>query len=93
MLSDSVASTDAIVFLAGTNLGAAGYEYALAHLTLLVLRLRSPQAAASLDSDPVARERLGEHSGRVEPDQLRTSNAPGGSSALGRDDHDNDRRR
>ena len=33
VLSDSVSSTDAIVFLAGTNLGAAGYEYGLARVT------------------------------------------------------------
>jgi hypothetical protein len=91
VLSDSVGSADAIVFLAGTNLGAAGYEYALAHLTRLVLRLRSPQACASHDSDPVARECLGEQSGRAGPDQPRASNASSGSRSLGRDDHDNDR--
>jgi len=39
---DSVSSTDAIVFLAGTNVGAAGYEYGLARLTRFVLRSRSP---------------------------------------------------
>jgi hypothetical protein len=75
VLSDSVSSTDAIVFLAGTNLGAAGYEYALARLTRLVLRLRSPRAGASFDSDPVPREYLAEHSSRVEPAETRTNNA------------------
>lgn len=44
-LSDAVSSTDAIVFLAGTNLGAAGYEYALARLTRLVLRRRPRKRA------------------------------------------------
>jgi len=90
VLSDSVSSTDAIVFLAGTNLGAAGYEYALARLTRLVLRRRSPQACASFDSD---REYLAEHSNQVEPDETRTSNASNRSTSLGRHDQDDDRRR
>jgi hypothetical protein len=38
VLSNSVSSNDAIVFLAGANLGAAGYEYGLARLTRIVLR-------------------------------------------------------
>ena len=52
VLSDSVSSTDAILFLAGTNLGAAGYEYGLARLTRSALRLRSPQTHASFETDP-----------------------------------------
>jgi hypothetical protein len=68
VLSDSVSSTDAIVFLAGTNLGAAAYEYALSRITRLVLRRRSPQARPSCDTDPVPREDLPEDSSRVEPD-------------------------
>ena len=38
LVSDSVSSNDALIFLAGANLGAAGYEYGLARLTRLVLR-------------------------------------------------------
>ena len=33
VLSDSVSSNDALIFLAGANLGAAAYEYGLARLT------------------------------------------------------------
>ena len=32
-MSDSVSSTDALVFLGGANLGAAGDEYGLARVT------------------------------------------------------------
>ena len=39
-LTDSVSSADAIVFLAGANLGAATYEYSLARLTRLFLDKR-----------------------------------------------------
>jgi len=41
LLSDSVSSNDALVFLAGANLGAPAYEYALGRLTRLFLRLQS----------------------------------------------------
>ncbi|MET0510278.1 MAG: hypothetical protein ABW135_01160 [Thermoleophilaceae bacterium] len=41
-LSDSVSSTDALVFLAGTNLGAAAYEYGLARITRAFLHVKSP---------------------------------------------------
>jgi hypothetical protein len=44
LLSDSVSSNDALVFLAGANLGAAAYEYALGRLTRVFLRLRSREA-------------------------------------------------
>jgi hypothetical protein len=39
-LSDAVSAGDAIVFLAGTNLGAAMYEYGLARATRTFLRRR-----------------------------------------------------
>ena len=41
VLSDAVTSTDAIVFIAGTNLGAAVYEYGVARLSRIVLDQRS----------------------------------------------------
>jgi hypothetical protein len=47
LLSDSVSSNDALVFLAGANLGAAAYEYALGRLTRLFLRLRSRREPTS----------------------------------------------
>ena len=45
LLSDSVSSNDALIFLAGANLGAAAYEYALGRLTRTFLRLRSRHEA------------------------------------------------
>jgi hypothetical protein len=39
-LTDTVSSNDALLFLAGTNLGAAAYEYGLARLTRRFLRHR-----------------------------------------------------
>ncbi len=40
-LTNSVSSNDALLFLAGTNLGAAAYEYVLARLTRRLLRRRT----------------------------------------------------
>lgn len=40
LFSTSVSSNDALVFLAGANLGAAAYEYVLGRLTRTFLRLR-----------------------------------------------------
>lgn len=42
LLSNTVSTGDAIVFLAGTNLGAALYEYGLARATRTYLRRRAP---------------------------------------------------
>jgi hypothetical protein len=41
LLSDTVDSTDALIFLAGTNVGAALYEYGVARLSYVVLARRS----------------------------------------------------
>jgi len=41
VLTDSVSSADAIIFLAGTNLGAAIYEYGLARLTRPFVAVRA----------------------------------------------------
>ena len=51
-LSDSVSTTDALIFLAGTNFGAAAYEYGLARLTRAFLHLKSPRWARSISPDP-----------------------------------------
>ena len=72
VVSDSVSSTDALVFLGGANLGAAGYEYGLARVTRSVLRLRSPRACASFDTDWVPGEYLRDYYSEVEPDERRT---------------------
>ena len=45
VLTDSVTATGALLFLAGANLGAAGYEYGLARLTTVFLRHRPGTAA------------------------------------------------
>jgi hypothetical protein len=71
LLSDSVSSTDALIFLAGTNLGAAAYEYGLARITRAFLHLKTtrravnppldPSAHAGPGTDVVPRERMAEH--------------------------------
>ena len=50
MLTESVSSADALIFLAGANLGAAAYEYGLAGVTA---RVPAPPlgAYASFDAD------------------------------------------
>ncbi len=45
LLSNTVSSTDALVFLAGTNVGAAVYEYGLARLSRTFLNRRSRRIA------------------------------------------------
>ena len=68
-LTDTVSSTDALLFLAGANLGAAAYEYGLARLTRgLLIRRRY----ASFDSDWVPRDYLADYYRVVEPDERET---------------------
>jgi NNMT/PNMT/TEMT family protein len=69
--SDSVSSTEAVVFLIGANLGAAAYEYGLARLTRSLLRRRSARCA-SFDTDWVPREYLADYYSEVEPDERET---------------------
>jgi len=47
--SDSISSSDAIIFLGGANLGAAAYEYGLGRVTRIFLRLRSSHASFETD--------------------------------------------
>ncbi len=68
LVSDSVSSGDAIVFLAGANLGAAVYEYGLAGLTRAFLR----RGHASFDADWVPAEYLEDYYAVVEPDEVET---------------------
>jgi hypothetical protein len=68
LVSPSVSSGDAIVFLAGANLGAAAYEYGLAGLTRAFLRRRH----ASFDADWVPGEYLEDYYARLEPDEVET---------------------
>ena len=68
LVSDSVSSGDAIVFLGGANLGAAAYEYGLAGLTRAFLR----RGHASFDADWVPDEYLADYYAVVEPDEVET---------------------
>ena len=69
VVSDSVSSGDAIVFLAGANAGAAVYEYGLGRLTQAAL---SRRGYASFEEDWVPGEYLADYYSRVEPDELET---------------------
>ncbi len=69
LVSDSIEADDALVFLAGANLGAAGYEYVLGRSTCALLARR---VHASFDTDWVAAEYLAEYYRVVEPDERRT---------------------
>lgn len=68
-LTDAISSSDALLFLAGANLGAAAYEYGLARLTRTLLR--RPRCA-SFDTDWVPREYLADYYSVVEPDERET---------------------
>jgi len=68
LVSDSVSSGHAIVFLAGANFGAAVYEYGLAGLTRAFLR----RGHASFDADWVPGEYLEDYYAVVEPDEVET---------------------
>jgi len=68
ILADGVTSADAITFLAGANLGAAGYEYAVAVATRTLLGRRP----ASFDVDWVPGEYLRDYYTTVEPDEVAT---------------------
>jgi hypothetical protein len=75
VVSDSVSSNDALIFLAGANLAAAGYEYGVARLTrgfLARRSRRSPAACASFDTDWVPRDYLRDYYSAVEPDERET---------------------
>jgi hypothetical protein len=52
LLSDTVSSTDALVFIAGTNVGAAFYEYGVARLSCTLLDRRSRHIARLRLTDP-----------------------------------------
>jgi NNMT/PNMT/TEMT family len=68
-LTDAVSSTDALLFLAGANLGAAASEYGLAQLTRGLLGRRR---YASFDTDWVPRDYLADYYTVVEPDEQQT---------------------
>ena len=85
LVSDSVDTTDALVFLGGANLGAAGYEYVAAVLSRCYLDRRAGGVAggdldgsrsavsyASFDTDWSAQAYLADYYRLVEPDERLT---------------------
>lgn len=69
-LTDSVSSNDAMIFLGGANLGAAGYEYGLAGVTRAFLGRRRPPT--TFDTDWVPGDYLADYYSVVEPDEVET---------------------
>jgi len=65
-----VSSADALVFLGGANLGAAGYEYGLARMTRAFVRSR--RGYASFESEWIPREYLADYYSEVERDERET---------------------
>lgn len=68
VMTDSVSSADALVFLVGANLGAGAYEHGLARLTRLLLA----RHYSSFESDWTPREYLADYYTDVEPDEVET---------------------
>ena len=72
LLTDSISSNEAIVFLGGANLGAAVYEYGLARLVRRYILNAPKPAFASFDLDWNARQYLDEYYDHIEKDELKT---------------------
>ncbi|GIF01468.1 guanitoxin biosynthesis pre-guanitoxin forming N-methyltransferase GntF [Paractinoplanes rishiriensis] len=70
VVTDSITTAEALVFLGGANLGAAFYEVVLARLTRTVLGRR--RGHASFDTDWVPAEYLTDYYRTVEPDEIAT---------------------
>jgi hypothetical protein len=68
--TDAITSKDALVFLAGANIAAAGYEYGLARLTGTFLSRRG--GYASFETDWVPAQYLSDYYRAVEPDEIAT---------------------
>jgi hypothetical protein len=67
-VTDSISSNDALIFLAGTNFGAAAYEYGLARMTRRLLR----RGCTSLDADHVPQRYHAGYCRVAEPDERET---------------------
>jgi len=72
LLTDSISANDAIIFLGGANLGAAAYEYGLAHAVRAILPRTHAPTYASFEADWVPREYLADYYSTIEPDERRT---------------------
>lgn len=74
LFSDSVGAVDAIVFLAGANIGAAIYGFALARgLGYFLARLAKRRVYGSFENDWESTSCLKEHGGELEPEQRKPS--------------------
>lgn len=71
LFSESITANDAMIFLGGANLGAALYEFALAHGVRVFLRWRIANYA-SFDTAWRPSAYLAEYYTQVEPDERRT---------------------
>jgi hypothetical protein len=72
VLSDSISSNEALIFLGGANLGAAGYEYGLARLVTSVLHRKSASGYASFTTDWIPKDYLSNYYSVVQADEQRT---------------------
>lgn len=72
LLTEAVTSSDAVIFLAGANLGAAVYELGLARLVRLVLARVPAPGYASFEEDWSPASYLRDYYRTVEPDERRT---------------------
>ncbi len=72
LFTEQVSTTDALIFLGGANLGAAVYEYGLAHLTQAFLHQKAAPAYASFEADWVPGDYLADYYSAVEPDERQT---------------------
>lgn len=71
-LAEGVSAADAVVFLAGANLGAAAYEFGLARATRRYLSSAEPPGYASFEDDWDAARYLAEYYRAVEADERHT---------------------
>jgi hypothetical protein len=71
-VSDGVSANDALIFLAGANLGAAAYEYGLGRGIVAFLRGRRDARYAAFDTDWVPRDYLADYYSAVGADERRT---------------------
>ncbi len=72
LFSESITANDVIIFLGGANLGAAVYEFALAHGVRFFLRRAAAKGYASFETEWRPQAYLAEYYAAVEPDERRT---------------------
>ncbi len=72
IFSESITANDVIIFLGGANLGAAVYEFALAHGVRFFLRRAAAKGYASFETEWRPQAYLAEYYATVEPDERRT---------------------